>query len=97
MTTSDLKAEFDKTYGPIFTSSVGLCRKLKPDDFAKLPAWLTTYIESMELKHYAALFGDTATPEVDALFAVMKKFRDASDREAILAELKGLFEAIAVA
>jgi len=97
MTTSDLKAEFDKTYGPIFTSSVGLCRKLKPDDFAKLPAWLTTYIEAMELKHYAALFGDTATPEVDALFAAMKKFRDASDREAVLAELKGLFEAIAVA
>jgi len=91
MTTSDLKAEWDKTYGPIFTSAVGLCRKLKPTDFAELPKWLTTFIEGMDLKHYTALFGDKSTPEVDAVFAVMKKFREASDRKAILSELEGLF------
>lgn len=94
MTSSDLKSEWDKTYGPIFTSSVGLCRKLKPDDFAKLPQWLTTYLEGMELKHYSTLFGDTSTPEVDALFVGIKKFRQAADREAVLLELEGLFSKV---
>ena len=91
MTTSDLSAEWTKTYGPIFTSAVGLCRKLKPDDFAKLPEWLCKFIEGMELKHYTALFGDNATAETDALFAKMKAFREAADRAAVLAELEGLF------
>mmetsp|Transcript_41594 Transcript_41594/g.50459 ORF Transcript_41594/g.50459 Transcript_41594/m.50459 type:complete len:552 (-) Transcript_41594:220-1875(-) len=91
MTSSDLTAEWTKTYGPIFTSAVGLCRDLKPDDFAKLPGWLTTFIEGMEFKHYEILFGGSNTPEVDAIFATMKKFRDAPDREAVLAELEGLF------
>ena len=91
MTTSDLGAEWSKTYGPIFTSAVGLCRKLKPDDFAKLPSWLCTFIEGMELKHYSTLFGDKITPEVEAVFATMKKFREAADRDAVLTELEGLF------
>lgn len=92
MTTSDLGAEWTKTYGPIFTSAVGLCRTLKPDDFAKLPEWLTKFIEGMQLKHYEILFGDTSSAEVDALFAKMKSFRDAADRAAVLDELKGCFE-----
>ena len=91
MTTSELSAEWTKTYGPIFTSAVGLCRTLKPDDFAALPAWLTTFIEGMELKHYTVLFGDKGTPEVNAVFAKMKTFREAADRNAVLAELEGLF------
>jgi len=91
MTTSDLGAEWTKTYGPIFTSAVGLCRTLKPDDFAKLPEWLTKFIE-VQLKHYEILFGDTSSAEVDALFAKMKSFRDAADRAAVLDELKGCFE-----
>jgi len=91
MTTSDLKAEWDKTYGPIFTSAVGLCRTLKPDDFASLPTWLTTFIEGMELKHYSALFGDVTTPDVEALFKVIKTFREAADRPKVLAELEALF------
>merc|ERR1711865_93868 len=90
-TTSDLKAEWDKTYGPIFTSAVGLCRTLKPDDFASLPTWLTTFIEGMELKHYSALFGDVTTPDVEALFKVIKTFREAADRPKVLAELEALF------
>lgn len=57
VTTSDLSAEWTKTYGPIFTSAVGLARKLKPADFASLPGWLTAFIEGMELKHYTTLFG----------------------------------------
>lgn len=92
MTTSDLGAEWTKTYGPIFTSAVGLCRTLKPDDFAKLPEWLTKFIEGMQLKHYEILFGDTSSAEVDALFAKMKSFRDAADRAAVLDELKACFE-----
>lgn len=92
MTTSDLGAEWTKTYGPIFTSAVGLCRTLKSDDFAKLPEWLTKFIEGMQLKHYEILFGDTSSAEVDALFAKMKSFRDAADRAAVLDELKGCFE-----
>lgn len=95
MTTSDLGAEWTKTYGPIFTSAVGLCRDLKPDDFKSLPTWLTTFIEGMELKHYSTLFGDTSMPEVDAVFKTMKTFRDASDRGAVLAELEGLFGKVA--
>merc|ERR1712216_996422 len=67
MTTSDLGAEWTKTYGPIFTSSVGLCRTLKPDDFAALPTWLTTLIEGMELKHYTALFSDDALGNSDVV------------------------------
>ena len=94
MTTSDLAAEWTKTYGPIFTSAVGLCRTLKPDDFAKLPGWLCTFIEGMELKHYSALFGDSPTAQTDALFAKMKTFREADDRSAVLAEMEGLFAAI---
>jgi hypothetical protein len=94
MTTSDLGAEWTKTYGPIFTSAVGLCRNLKPDDFAKLPQWLTTWIEGMELKHYEMFFGDSSTPEVEELFKVMKKYKPASesDRLTVLTELKGCFE-----
>merc|ERR1712146_365997 len=92
MTTSDLGAEWTKTYGPIFTSSVGLCRKLKPDDFAKLPEWLTKFIEGMELKHYEAFFGDSTTPEVADLFTTMKKYKGAEDRDAVLTELKACFE-----
>jgi hypothetical protein len=92
MTTSDLGAEWTKTYGPIFTSSVGLCRKLKPDDFAKLPEWLTKFIEGMQLKHYETLFGDKSSPELDTLFKTMKQYKEAKDREAVLTELKGCFE-----
>ena len=91
MTTSDLSAEWTKTYGPIFTSAVGLCRTLKPEAFAALPSWLTSFIEGMELKHYAALFGDATTPEVDSVFAKMKSYREAADRDAVLKELEGLF------
>jgi len=91
MTTSDLGAEWTKTYGPIFTSSVGLCRKLKAEEFAALPEWLTGFIEGMSLDHYTKLFGDTSTPEVDAIFGAMKNFRDAPDRSVVLEELKGLF------
>ena len=91
MTTSDLSAEWTKTYGPIFTSAVGLCRTLKPDDFAKLPSWLCTFIEGMELKHYSTLFGDKTSPEVDEIFVTMKKYREAPDRDAVLAELEALF------
>ena len=97
MTTSDLSAEWTKTYGPIFTSAVGLARNLKPKDFADLPTWLVTFIEGMELKHYTTLFGDTSTPEVDAFFAKMKDFRGADDRAAVLAELEGLLGKIAFA
>lgn len=92
MTTSDLANEWEKTYGPIFISAVGLCRDLKPTEFAELPGWLTKFIESMELKHYTTLFGDSTSPDVDALFNTMKKFRDAEDRGAVLAQLKGSLE-----
>jgi hypothetical protein len=93
MTTSDLSAEWTKTYGPIFTSSVGLCRTLKPDEFAKLPEWLTTFIEGMELKHYTTLFSDTIPEDVTGLFTIMKKYKPASaeDRPAVLEELKACF------
>jgi len=92
MTTSDLGAEWSKTYGPIFTSAVGLCRKLKADDFAKLPEWCVKFIEGMELKHYETLFGDKTSAEVDALFKTMKSYKEAADRDAVLTELKGCFE-----
>jgi hypothetical protein len=88
MTTSDLGAEWTKTYGPIFTSAVGLCRKLKPKEFEELPAWLTGYIEKMTIDHYKTLFGDTTTPEVEGLFATMKNYKGASDKAAVLNELK---------
>lgn len=91
MTSSDLSAEWTKTYGPIFTGSVGLCRNLKPSEFESLPKWLTTWIEGMDLKHYSTLFGDTSSAEVDAIFASMKKFKDSPDRAAVLADLEGLF------
>jgi hypothetical protein len=96
MTTSDLGAEWTKTYGPIFTSSVGLCRKLKADDFAKLPEWLTKFIEGMQLKHYETLFGDKTSPALDTLFKTMKQYREAKDRGAVLNELKGCFEKVGV-
>lgn len=89
MTSSDLGSEWNKTYGPIFTSAVGLCRTLKADEFAKLPEWLTGFIEGMKIEHYTALFGDKSTPEIEALFTTMKTFRDAEDRSAVLVTLKG--------
>jgi len=90
MTSSDLANEWNKTYGPIFTSAVGLCRTLKPDDFAALPSWCTSFIEGMEARHYNTLFGDTSTPEVDALFATMGKYKGAkeSDRPSVLDQIK---------
>merc|ERR1712216_578074 len=90
MTTSDLGAEWTKTYGPIFTSSVGLCKTLKPEEFASKPEWLTTFIGGMTLDHYTALFGDSVTAEVLALFAKMKEFKTKPE---IIEELKPLFEA----
>jgi len=90
MTTSDLGAEWTKTYGPIFTSSAGLCSSLKPAEFASKPKWLTTWIENMTLDHYTALFGDKVTPEVTALFAKMKDFR--TNPSILETELKPLFE-----
>jgi len=99
MTSSDLSAEWNKTYGPIFTSAVGLCRDLKPDGFAKLPTWLTVFLEGMEMKHYNTLFGDASSsiPEVVAVFATMKNYRDAPDRDVVLAELQTLFENVTFA
>ena len=94
MTTSDLSSEWTKTYGPIFTSAVGLCRELKPAEYEQLPTWLTSFIENMELKHYTTLFGDDALDNTDvvALFATMSKFRNAPDRAAILQKLKASFD-----
>lgn len=94
MTTSDLGAEWTKTYGPIFTSAVGLCRTLKPTAFTELPAWLTTWIEGMQLSHYTTLFGDTTSADVDGLFTVMKKYKEAEDRSAVLEEIKGCFDKV---
>lgn len=96
MTTSDLESEWTKTYGPIFTSAVGLCRNLKPDEFALLPVWLTEFIESMTLKHYSTLFGDDASnnAEIVELFVIMNQFRDAQDRSPVLEKLKKSFDAI---
>ena len=101
MTTDDLSAEWTKTYGPIFTSAVSLCRDLKPQEFQKLPVWLTTFIENMELQHYTTLFGEEAASNADvvALFATMKKFKGSTaeaDRAAILDELKTSFGKIFV-
>jgi hypothetical protein len=94
MTTSDLCSEWTKTYGPIFTSAVALCRDLKPTEYEQLPTWLTSFIENMSLQHYTTLFGDDAVdnPDVVALFATMSEFRDAPDRAAILQKLKGSFD-----
>jgi len=94
MTTSDLGAEWTKTYGPIFTSAVGLCRTLKPTEFADLPEWLTTWIEGMTLEKYTTLFGDETSADVDALFTVMKKYKEAEDRAAVLEEIKASFAKI---
>jgi len=96
MTTSDLEAEWTKTYGPIFTSAIGLCRKLKPAEFAELPEWLTAFIEKMELKHYTTMFGGEAVDNADVvqLFVNMGKFRDAPDRASVLDTLKEDFKKI---
>lgn len=55
MTTSDLQAEWDKTYGPIFVSAVGLARELKKAEFEQLPAWCTAFIEPWRKKSSSAL------------------------------------------
>ncbi|CAJ1369213.1 unnamed protein product [Effrenium voratum] len=89
MTTSDLQAEWDKTYGPIFVSAVGLARELKKAEFEQLPAWCTAFIERMKLKHYTTLFGNEKNEDVDALFADMKTFKGAADPAAVLEKLKG--------
>jgi len=96
MTTSDLAAEWNKTYGPIFTSAVGLCRTLKPKDFEALPGWLTKFIEGMTIDHYSKLFGDDTGDAVKDLFAGMGAFKGASDadRAAVLEQLKAKFENI---
>jgi len=100
MTTDDLSSEWTKTYGPIFTSAVSLCRELKPEEFQRLPVWLTTFIDNMELEHYTTLFGEEAASNADvvALFSTMKKFKGSSeaDREAVLDELKTSFDKIFV-
>jgi len=88
MTSSDLTNEWNKTYGPIFISAVDLCRTLKPNDFAALPSWYTTFIEGMEIKHYSTLFGETSTYEVDALFDTMQNYRNAHDRSVVLDQIK---------
>jgi hypothetical protein len=96
MTSSDLKSEWTKTYGPIFTSAVGLCRDYKPTEFEQLPSWLTSFIENMELIHYATLFGDdsTSNPDVIILFTTMKEFLKAKDRAAVLQKLKAKIDKI---
>lgn len=93
MTTDDLHSEWTKTYGPIFTSAVGLCREFKPQEFERLPSWLTSFIENMELEHYTTLFGEEAAsnPHVLALFSTMQKYQGASDQQVILAKLRSCF------
>eukprot|EP00529_Nitzschia_sp_RCC80_P011887 CAMPEP_0113466016 /NCGR_PEP_ID=MMETSP0014_2-20120614/14046_1 /TAXON_ID=2857 /ORGANISM="Nitzschia sp." /LENGTH=562 /DNA_ID=CAMNT_0000358209 /DNA_START=74 /DNA_END=1762 /DNA_ORIENTATION=- /assembly_acc=CAM_ASM_000159 len=90
MTTTDLGAEWNKTYGPIFTSAVSLCRTLKPDEFEKLDPWVTAFIENMQLKHYETLFGEDTMKNSHAqeLFATMEQFKGANDRVPILARIK---------
>lgn len=96
MTTSDLYSEWTKTYGPIFTSAVALCRDLKPAEFERLPSWLTAFIENMELKHYTTLFSEEAVGNADvvALFATMKEYRTATDPAAVLDKLKASIDKI---
>jgi len=94
MTTSDLSAEWTKTYGPIFTSAAGFCRTLKPDDFKAPPEWLTKFIEGMTLEHYTKLFGDDIDAEVVTLFKIMATFKGAADPDAVLGELKPQFEKV---
>ena len=96
MTTDDLSSEWTKTYGPIFTSAVSLCRELKPQEFKRLPQWLTSFIEHMELRHYTTLFGEEAAsnPDVVTLFSIMQKYKDAEDRDAVLEELQQSFDKI---
>jgi len=94
MTTSNLSEEWTKVYGPIMTSAAGLCRKLAPDYFAKLPVWLCNFLEGMEVSHYLALFGDTPTVEVERIFAAVRKFRPAIHNVCVPAELEGLLCAI---
>mmetsp|Transcript_14123 Transcript_14123/g.33309 ORF Transcript_14123/g.33309 Transcript_14123/m.33309 type:complete len:514 (+) Transcript_14123:72-1613(+) len=94
MTTDDLNSEWTKTYGPIFTSAVGLCRVLKPDEFKSLQEPVVKFIESMTLQHYTVLFGADAgsNSDVVALFSTMKKFVGADDRSAVLQEIMGFLE-----
>ena len=96
MTTDDLCSEWTKTYGPIFTSPVSLCRELKPTEFERLPLWLTKFIENMELRHYTTLFGEEASGDSDviALFSIMEKYKGATDRDAVLNQLKTAFDKI---
>mmetsp|Transcript_16895 Transcript_16895/g.30609 ORF Transcript_16895/g.30609 Transcript_16895/m.30609 type:complete len:515 (-) Transcript_16895:21-1565(-) len=94
MTTDDLGSEWTKTYGPIFTSAVGLCRVLKPVEFKDLQEPIVKFIESMTLKHYEVLFGTEASSNADvvSLFSAMKKFQSADDRAAVLQEVGGFFD-----
>ena len=96
MTTSDLEAEWSKTYGPIFTSAVGLCRDLKPTEFQQLPSFWTNFIENMGLEHYTTLFDDDATDKANvvAFFDVMKEFRGSNNRPVVLEKLKGSLKKI---
>ena len=90
MTTDDLNSEWTKTYGPIFTSAVGLCREFKPQEFERLPQWLTSFIKNMQLEHYTTLFGEEAAgnPNVLAFFSTMQKYQGASEKQAVLEELR---------
>eukprot|EP00971_Amphidinium_carterae_P250078 4964418-Amphidinium_carterae.1 len=96
MTTDDLNSEWTKTYGPIFTSAVGLCRVLKPADFKDLQESVVKFIESMTLNHYTALFGEEASSSEDvvSLFSTMKKFVGAEDRSTVLQEITSFLEKI---
>jgi len=91
MTSSDLNAEWTKTYGPIFTQAVGLARTLKPEEFKTFPEWLVQFLEGMTLEHYSKMFGDEITEDVTALFKKMADYRAAEDRSKVLEELKGCF------
>lgn len=90
MTTSDLESEWNKTYGPIFTSAASLCRELKPNEFQNLDPWWTNFIEHMEFRHYVTLFGEDAMANktVANLFQKMKEFSGATDRGSVLDQLK---------
>ena len=94
MTTTDLAAEWNKTYGPIFTSAVILCRTLKPKEFQELDAGVATFIQNMQLKHYETLFGEDAmdNSHIQSLFATVAQFKGASDRMAVLAEITSNLE-----
>jgi len=84
MTTSDLSSEWNKTYGPIFTSAPVLCEKLKPEFFESFKdetSQLVKFIKGMQLDHYLVLFGENTSPQVAELFKTMKTFRGADDAE----------------